>query len=79
MAPKKLQIKMSIPKALEITAKEDAALKTGFKTVAVRVVKARTRSSSNINVINSGDINVINVRPPTAGRKKRATKAKAKK
>ncbi len=82
MAPKKLLIKVSIPNALKLTATEAADLKKGFKMVAVRVVTARRGSSSNINVINSGDVNVISVTPPTAGKKsasKTKTKAKAKK
>ena len=76
MAPKKLLIKMSIPKALQLTAKEEAELKRGFKTVAVRVVKTAS-ASSNINVINSVD--VITVNRATGATRKRATKAKAKK
>lgn len=77
MAPKKFLIKMSIPAALKLSAKEAADLKKGFKMVAVRVVTARG-SSSNINVINSGDINVINVHPPIGARKKSASKTKTK-
>ena len=85
MAPKKHSISIRIPKALGLTAKEVADLKKGFKMTAVRIVQAR-RGSSSVNVINSSDINVINsginvinAGSKKSGRKKSATKAKAKK
>jgi hypothetical protein len=85
MAPKKPSIKVSIPKALQLTAKEVADLKKGFQTQVVRVVKARKSPSSATNVINSGSINVINpginvINSTSQKRrpKKSATKAKTK-
>ena len=77
MAPKKLSISVSIPKALKLSAKETADLKKAFKTDAVRIINARA-SSDDINVINSGGITVISTTAQTGGHKKKPSKTKKK-